>query len=294
MRLDEGHVLGLAAACSTPRAPHALPKPSVFLLFFNWSIFFWTLTGFPFLGSRATPRALAIALVGIWPSVALLPPPSPHSLTMAAFKSRSSGAASAAASTSATPAPASLAETLSFHNAPRTFKSAEFSARMAKMSSNLARRNKSLKQMLQSEREAAMRAAGAKFKQRKKKDVQNKRLVGAALQAVARREERERAAKTEPESEPTPEVEQEDTHKEEEEEEEESKREVPTYSSVEAPPSLRPAKKYCDVTGLVAPYTDPKSTLRYHSVEVYEIIKQFGPGVDNAYLSLRGDASQIK
>lgn len=165
---------------------------------------------------------------------------------------------------------------------------------MAKMSSNLARRNKSLKQMLQSEREAAMRAAGAKFKQRKKKDVQNKRLVGAALQAVARREERERAAKTEPESEPTPEVEQEDTPKDEEEEEEESKREVPTYSSVEAPPSLRPAKKYCDVTGLVAPYTDPKSTLRYHSVEVYEIIKQFGPGVDNAYLSLRGDASQIK
>lgn len=63
---------------------------------------------------------------------------------------------------------------------------------------------------------------------------------------------------------------------------------------MEAPPSLRPAKKYCDVTGLVAPYTDPKSGLRYHSVEVYEIIKQFGPGVDNAYLSLRGDGSQIK
>ena len=67
-----------------------------------------------------------------------------------------------------------------------------------------------------------------------------------------------------------------------------------TDSTVEAPPSLRPAKKYCDVTGLIAPYTDPKSGLRYHSVEVYEIIKQFGPGVDNAYLSLRGDGSQIK
>lgn len=273
----------------------------VFLFCFcilNWSIILDP-DGLPFLGSRATTPALAIALRWhLANSCAPTTTTTTLSTTMAAFKSRSSGAAgSAAASTSATPAPASLAETLSFHNAPRTFKSAEFSARMAKMSSNLARRNKSLKQMLQSEREAAMRAAGAKFKQRKKKDVQNKRLVGAALQAVARREERERAAKTEPEKEPTP-TPEEDTPKEdalkEEEEDEEGKREVPTYSSVEAPPSLRPAKKYCDVTGLVAPYTDPKSTLRYHSVEVYEIIKQFGPGVDNAYLSLRGDASQIK
>ena len=48
------------------------------------------------------------------------------------------------------------------------------------------------------------------------------------------------------------------------------------------------------MTGLIAPYTDPKSGLRYHSVEVYEIIKQFGPGVGDAYLSLRGDGSQIK
>ena len=65
------------------------------------------------------------------------------------------------------------------------------------MSSNLSRRNKSLKQLLQSEREAAMRAAGAKFKERKRKEAlpQKSRLVGAALQAVARREERERLAK---------------------------------------------------------------------------------------------------
>lgn len=54
-----------------------------------------------------------------------------------------------------------------------------------------------MKQLLQSEREAAMRAAGAKFKERKRKDAQpqKSRLVGAALQAVARREERERRAK---------------------------------------------------------------------------------------------------
>ncbi|SPO30605.1 uncharacterized protein UTRI_05222 [Ustilago trichophora] len=186
---------------------------------------------------------------------------------------------------------------------------------MSKISSNLSRRNKSLKQLLQSEREAAMRAAGAKFKERKRKEAlpQKSRLVGAALQAFARREERERLAKeaaraesgdaaedvkdvemkAEEEEQKTGEV-KEEQKEEQEEEEDARKRDIPSYSSVEAPPSLRPAKKYCDVTGLIAPYTDPKSGLRYHSVEVYEIIKQFGPGVDNAYLSLRGDASQIK
>ncbi|SNX86988.1 uncharacterized protein MEPE_05697 [Melanopsichium pennsylvanicum] len=188
---------------------------------------------------------------------------------------------------------------------------------MTKMSSNLSRRNKSLKQILQAEREAAMRAAGQKFKERKNKEGEKKgRLVGAALQAVARREERERLAKEEAAKSETPvaheeikaegdgkgdlEIKAEETAQKAEsgEKEEEDpgapKRDIPSYSSVEAPPSLRPAKKYCDVTGLIAPYTDPKSGLRYHSVEVYEIIKQFGPGVDNAYLSLRGDGSQIK
>ncbi|CDR88904.1 uncharacterized protein SPSC_05736 [Sporisorium scitamineum] len=190
---------------------------------------------------------------------------------------------------------------------------------MTKMSSNLSRRNKSLKQLLQSEREAAMRAAGAKLKERKRKEAQpqKSRLVGAALQAFARREERERLAKEAARAEQGEEAAADDAEKEESkdvemkaedagakadgegEEQAEAteglpKREIPTYSSVEAPPSLRPAKKYCDVTGLIAPYTDPKSGLRYHSVEVYEIIKQFGPGVDNAYLSLRGDGSQIK
>lgn len=45
--------------------------------------------------------------------------------------------------------------------------------------------------------------------------------------------------------------------------------------SVEAPPSLLPAKKYCDITGLAAPYTDPKSRLRYHSAEIYELVRSF-------------------
>ena len=34
---------------------------------------------------------------------------------------------------------------------------------------------------------------------------------------------------------------------------------VPTYANIAAPPSVRPAKKYCDLTGLEAPYTDPRT-----------------------------------
>ena len=44
---------------------------------------------------------------------------------------------------------------------------------------------------------------------------------------------------------------------------------VPTYTGIEAPPSLLPAKKYCDLTGLDAKYTDPKTRLRYFSGHEY-------------------------
>jgi INO80 complex subunit C len=82
---------------------------------------------------------------------------------------------------------------------------------------------------------------------------------------------------------------------------------VCTYSAgpdmiIEAPPSVIPPKKYCDITGLEvslcfscsqpqfsgsyhhadscsfytqAPYIDPKSRLRYHNAEVYELIRTF-------------------
>ncbi|KAA1091666.1 chromatin-remodeling complex subunit ies6 [Puccinia graminis f. sp. tritici] len=48
-----------------------------------------------------------------------------------------------------------------------------------------------------------------------------------------------------------------------------------TYMIIEAPPSVIPPKKYCDITGLEAPYIDPKSRLRYHNAEVYELIRTF-------------------
>lgn len=34
-----------------------------------------------------------------------------------------------------------------------------------------------------------------------------------------------------------------------------------------------PPKKYCDLTGLEAPYRDPATGLQYHSREVYEVLK---------------------
>ncbi|GAA6042958.1 hypothetical protein JCM8097_000021 [Rhodosporidiobolus ruineniae] len=63
---------------------------------------------------------------------------------------------------------------------------------------------------------------------------------------------------------------------------------VVSYASVEAPPSLLPPKRYCDVTGLEAKYLDPKSTLRYHNPEVYEVLRSFQPAVIQAYLAVRG------
>ncbi|KAH7890302.1 YL1 nuclear protein C-terminal domain-containing protein [Phlebopus sp. FC_14] len=63
---------------------------------------------------------------------------------------------------------------------------------------------------------------------------------------------------------------------------------VPTYTSIEAPPSLLPQRHYCDITGLEAPYTDPRTGLRYHDKSVYEIIKGLSPSVAKDYLSARG------
>lgn len=47
----------------------------------------------------------------------------------------------------------------------------------------------------------------------------------------------------------------------------------PTYTNIEAPVSVLPAKKYCDVTGLRASYTRPAPPqLRFHSAAVYREI----------------------
>ncbi|ODV78010.1 uncharacterized protein CANTADRAFT_54582 [Suhomyces tanzawaensis NRRL Y-17324] len=64
---------------------------------------------------------------------------------------------------------------------------------------------------------------------------------------------------------------------------------TPTWQSIGAPPSLKPNKHYCDITGLEGRYKNPSNGLRFHNVEIYqEVIRNMPPGVDQEYLKLRG------
>lgn len=60
-----------------------------------------------------------------------------------------------------------------------------------------------------------------------------------------------------------------------------------TYFSIEAPPSLKPRKYWCDITGLEGRYKSARHGLRYHNKEIFEVIKELAPGVDQQYLELR-------
>ena len=65
---------------------------------------------------------------------------------------------------------------------------------------------------------------------------------------------------------------------------------IATYTNIESAPSLHPAhrKHYCDITGLPAPYTDPKTRLRYHNKEVFEVVRALQQGQAENYLEARG------
>ncbi|KIY50218.1 hypothetical protein FISHEDRAFT_39741, partial [Fistulina hepatica ATCC 64428] len=69
---------------------------------------------------------------------------------------------------------------------------------------------------------------------------------------------------------------------------------VPTYATLEAPPSVLPQKHYCDITGLEAPYTDPSTGLRYHDKAVYQVVKNLSASSAKEYLSARGVNSIVK
>ncbi|KAL2832569.1 hypothetical protein BDW59DRAFT_106230 [Aspergillus cavernicola] len=62
-----------------------------------------------------------------------------------------------------------------------------------------------------------------------------------------------------------------------------------TYTNIESAPSLHPSQQrpYCDLTGLPAPYTDPKTRLRYHDKEVFSVVRNLAQGVPESYLELR-------
>ncbi|KAL8828650.1 MAG: hypothetical protein Q9191_002465 [Dirinaria sp. TL-2023a] len=65
---------------------------------------------------------------------------------------------------------------------------------------------------------------------------------------------------------------------------------IATYTNIESAPSLHPAhqKHYCDITGLPAPYTDPKTRLRYHDKEVFGVVRSLTQGAAEKYLEARG------
>ena len=65
---------------------------------------------------------------------------------------------------------------------------------------------------------------------------------------------------------------------------------VATYSNIESAPSLHPGhqKHYCDITGLPARYTDPKTRLRYHGKEVFGVVRGLSQGVAEKHLEARG------
>jgi len=67
-----------------------------------------------------------------------------------------------------------------------------------------------------------------------------------------------------------------------------------TYTSIAAAPSFKPKQRYCDITGLPAPYQDPKTGLRYHNREVYAVIKSLSTAQVQEYLAARGANTVLK
>nr|XP_040020840.1 INO80 complex subunit C isoform X1 [Gasterosteus aculeatus aculeatus] len=61
----------------------------------------------------------------------------------------------------------------------------------------------------------------------------------------------------------------------------------PNYYSIDAPPSLKPTKKYSDISGLPANYTDPQTKLRFTSSEEFSYIRLLPTDVVTGYLALR-------
>lgn len=67
----------------------------------------------------------------------------------------------------------------------------------------------------------------------------------------------------------------------------------PSYFSIDAPPSFKPAKKYSDISGLPANYTDPQSKLRFSSIEEFAYIRMLPSDVVTGYLALRKATSIV-
>lgn len=69
-----------------------------------------------------------------------------------------------------------------------------------------------------------------------------------------------------------------------------------SFTNIESGPSLHPSgrRRYCDITGLHAPYTDPKSRIRYHNGEVFALVRTLVQTQTESYLAARGAHTVLK
>ena len=67
-----------------------------------------------------------------------------------------------------------------------------------------------------------------------------------------------------------------------------------TYSSLEAPPSFRPSKKYSDISGIESPYTDPQTKLNYACSEEFAEIRKLPSDIVEGYLALHKATTQLQ
>lgn len=67
-----------------------------------------------------------------------------------------------------------------------------------------------------------------------------------------------------------------------------------TYTNIESAPSLAHSKHYCDVTGLPAPYLDPKTRMRYHNKEVFGLIRTLPQTSAELFLEARSAHTVLK
>lgn len=67
-----------------------------------------------------------------------------------------------------------------------------------------------------------------------------------------------------------------------------------TYVSIAAAPSFKPKRKYCDITGLPAKYTEPTTGLNYYNKELYPVVKGLSTSQVQEYKAARGQATVLK
>ncbi|XP_068233138.1 INO80 complex subunit C-like [Palaemon carinicauda] len=65
------------------------------------------------------------------------------------------------------------------------------------------------------------------------------------------------------------------------------------YSSIDAPPAFTPGKKYSDVSGLPANYTDPLTKLRFADSAEFDRVRDLPMDIVNGLLELRKASSIV-